>query len=94
MASRTFYRSSIVGDTTINDMISNLVDEDHDFDSLLDSYRQHMINSMEFLDDRLWWQSETSEIFWEDDGSEKPLPEIDFDDWWSKNTESWICSIN
>ena len=93
MASRTFYRSSIVGDTAINDMISNLVDEDHDFDSMLDSYRQHMINSMESLDDRLWWQSETSEIFWEDDGSESPLPEIDFEDWWNQTTTDWVNEV-
>lgn len=92
MASRTFYRGSMVSSTVLDDMIANMQEtaDQAEFDRLTSSYRQHMINALESIDDRLWWQPETGEIFWEDDGSGRPLPEVDdFEAWWQKTTESW-----
>lgn len=60
----------------------------------LDALRAYIIEQMEALDDRLWWQPETSEIFWEDDGSKRVLlSESDFDDWWNDTISAAIECI-
>lgn len=60
----------------------------------MDALRAYIIEQMEALDDRLWWQPETSEIFLEDDGSERPLlSESDFDDWWNDTISAAIECI-
>lgn len=90
---RNYYTGSMVSVTALEDMISNMVESgtsQADYERLTDSYRQHMISALESLDDRLWWQPETSEIFWEDNGSENPLPEIDFESWWNQTTTDWV----
>ena len=92
MTSRLFYRGSKVGDTVIDDMIANLVDDDHDYETMRQNYVDFMIGEMEKLDDRLWWQPETSEIFYQDDETGKPLPE-DFESWWDETNEKWANEI-
>lgn len=93
---RNYYTGSMVSTAALEDMISSMVESgtsQADYERLTDSYRQHMISALEFLDDRLWWQPETSEIFWEDDGSENPLPEIDFEGWWNQTTTDWVNEV-
>ena len=96
MASRQYYCGSIVSDTVLENMIANMqetADQD-EFDRLAGNYRQYMISALEALDDRLWWQPETSEVFWEDDGSDRQLPDPDgFESWWNETTQSWIESL-
>lgn len=92
MASRAFYTGSMVSSTVLEDMIANMQEtaDQEEFDRMASNYRQYMTNALESLDDRLWWQPETGEIFWEDDGSDKPLPYTsDFEAWWKETTENW-----
>ena len=94
MASRQYYVGSMVSDTAIDEMIANMqetADQD-EFDNMKSSYSKHMIEKLKELDDRLWWQPETGEIFWEDDGLGKDLPDPDcFEDWWKETTAEWNC---
>lgn len=94
MASRLFYRGSVVGDAEISNMIENILDGSDDtmYNYLAASYSHYMDNALERLDNRLWWQPETSEVFWENDGSEKPLPDIDFEEWWNETSRTWFDS--
>jgi hypothetical protein len=92
MASRAFYTGSMVSSTVLEDMIANMQEtaDQEEFDRMASNYRQYMTNALESLDDRLWWQPETGEIFWEDDGSDKPLPDPDdFEAWWKETTENY-----
>ena len=93
MASRKFYTGHMVSDLAVNDMISNMQEtaDQVEFDRLSDEYRQHMIAALEALDDRLWWEPETGSVNYEDDGSDKPLPD-DFESWWTEMTSTWIAS--
>lgn len=97
MASRLFYRGSCVG-TDVEIMVANQVDDEHSYDSLMESFRSFMTEELEKLDSRLWWQPETSEVFWEDDGSGNPLPEkFDcydcFEDWWENKCDAWFSTL-
>lgn len=92
MTSRLYYRGSMVSSTVLEDMIANQMEtaDDELFEKLTESYRAYMTEQLEQLDDRLWWQPETSEVFWQDDGSGKELPDPDeFEDWWEETTEGW-----
>ena len=94
MASKRYYIGSMVSDTAIGEMIANMQEtaDQEEFDRLSSSYRQYMISELNALDDRLWWQPETGEIFWEDDGSGKDLPEADdFETWWKETSADWNC---
>lgn len=94
MANRIYYAGSMVSSTALENMISNMIESETpeaEYERLVDSYRQHMIGALEALDSRLWWQPETGEIFFEDDGSGDPAPDADdFSDWWNSTTQSWI----
>ena len=92
MASRTFYSGSMVSRTVLENMIANMQEtaDQAEFDRMSSSYHQYMTSALKSLDDRLWWQPETGEIFWEDDGSGKPLLNADdFESWWKETTENW-----
>lgn len=96
MASRAYYTGSMVSSTVLENMIADMQeDSDQDeFDRLSDNYRQYMITALETLDDRFWWEPETSTVYYEDDGSGKPLPETeDFENWWSETTSAWIDQL-
>ena len=89
MSSRLYYRGALVSSTALENMISNLADNDNDFESLTDSYRQYMTVALESLDNRLWWQPETGEIFCEGETTNRP---DDFESWWNETTTNWVNS--
>ena len=86
MASRQF----VIGSQYGNDYLYQITVGTWDFtpteqqaESYMESLRAFISGRLDRLDDRLWWQPETGEIFWEDDGSGKQLPdEYDFSSWW------------
>ena len=55
----------------------------------LSDLRRFLIDALESCDDRLWWQPETSEIFWEDDGRDEP-DNSDFASWWEEKISEFI----
>lgn len=86
MASELFVRGSQYG---IDEIYQNTVGawpftpENGEDTRYIDALRAYMIAAIEAYDDRLWWQPETSEIFWEDDGSDAEEPDdTDFGTWW------------
>lgn len=86
MASRQF----VIGSQYGNDYLYQITVGTWDFtptqqqvESYMESLRAFILGRLVRLDDRLWWQPETGEIFWEDNGSGKQLPdEDDFGSWW------------
>lgn len=98
MASRLYYRGAKVGDTVIDELIANVTENENEYEPAARSYRNWMIDALTGLDERLWWQPETSEVFYLDEnepsGSDKPLPYADdpdgFDEWWKETTDAWI----
>ena len=101
MASRVYYRGHEVGETSINETVlayTNGADfTDDEITNAISSVRTRLHESLESLDDRLWWQPETSEVFWEDDGSGRPLPFDEdpesFLEWWSESITKALDSI-
>lgn len=92
MTSREYFKGHMVSALALENMIADIVDSDM-FEEACTNYRQHMIAALETLDDRLWWEPETSTVYWQDDGSEKPLPDPDeFQSWWTETTSAWIAS--
>ena len=92
MTSRLYYRGSMVSSTALENMIHDMMDsaDDEMFDHLCSDYRQYMTGELQALDSRLWWQPETSEIFWQDDESGNELPDPDdFAEWWQETTSNW-----
>lgn len=78
MASRLYYRGSEVGDIIINESVLGWTNDsnctDQEIEEMFSNLRTALTANLEELDDRLWWQPETSEIFYEDIDPEKPLP--------------------
>lgn len=101
MASKLYFRGASVGtasiDMMLNDMFYDETPTEEAFRNLSRSYHEYMHAALDTLDDRLWWQPETSEIFYEDDGSDRPLPfeedDGDFETWWNETTERWMNSL-
>lgn len=85
MALREFYRGYKVGSDYINNTLGDM-----DENTVSDFFERVHITLQE-LDDRLFWQPETSEIFYEDVETEKPLPfgfnEFEFLEWWEEKTQ-------
>ena len=91
MISRAFYTGSMVSDTVLENMIGDIMEtaDQNEFDRLTSEYRRFMIDKMESLDDRLWWEPETGTVYCQDDGSGKALPD-NFESWWEETTSEWI----
>ena len=91
MISRAFYTGSMVSDTVLENMIGDIMEtaDQNEFDRLTSEYPPFMIDKMESLDDRLWWEPETGTVYWQDDGSGKALPD-NFESWWEETTSEWI----
>lgn len=92
MTSRNYYTGAMVSETVLQDMIANMLEtaDDELAEKMEGSYRKYMTEKLEALDDRLWWQPETGEVFWQDDGSGKELPDPDeFEEWWSETSAGW-----
>ena len=94
MASRLFARGPMYGDIQLYECtvggfdFSTTKAQNEQFISDLYDY---LYDRLDELDDRLWWQSETSEIFYEDVDQEKPLPdESDFESWWSEQIDNFL----
>ena len=88
MSSRLFTRGSCYGDAEI---YQNTVGawpfspENGEDERYLDALYNHLNRALEAYDSRLWWQPETSEIFWEDDGSGRDEPDdYGFSSWWEE----------
>jgi len=94
MASRLFTRGSQYGNTELYEITVGQWDftpTEEQTDKFMSDMRRYLIDRLDDLDDRLWWQPETSEIFYEDDTPEKPLPdESDFDSWWSDTISEFL----
>lgn len=88
MASKLFIRGYKFGDSALYESTVGTWDftpTDDQVTAFTSALHQFLIARLENLDDRLWWQPETSEIFYEDVEQEKPLPdEFEFESWWSE----------
>ena len=87
MASRLFIRFSKYGDAEIYQNTVGawpFTPENGEDTRYLSSLRAYMNKALESYDDRLWWQPETSEIFWEDDGTRDEPDDSGFDSWWDE----------
>ena len=88
MASKLFERGSYLGSDYLYECTIGTWDftpTEQQAEQYLSALRRFMVDSLEALDDRLWWQPETSEIYWEDDGSDRDEPDDSgFDSWWDE----------
>lgn len=91
MASKLFYRGSEVGDTALDNMLMDWMDgaSEEEQVTIRSNFYSKMHDAIQALDNRLWWQPETSEIFYEDN-SDRPLPFDEdgdgFREWWDETT--------
>ena len=96
MTNRVYCTAAMLGTAAIDEMINSTFETtptQEEFESRSASYRAHMIAALEDLDDRFWWEPETSTLYWQDDGSDAPLPDpYTFEDWWQETTSAWIAS--
>jgi hypothetical protein len=94
MASKLFARGSMYGETELYECTVGQWDftpTNVQVDRFISDMYAYLIERLEKLDDRLWWQPETSEIFYEDDEPEKPLPdESDSNSWWSEQINDFL----
>ena len=101
MASRVYFRGTEVGEVMAIEAVLAYVNgsdyTDEQTEKAISAYRSKMHDALTALDDRLWWQPETGEVFWEDDGSGKPLPYADdpdgFIDWWNETAGRILADV-
>ena len=101
MASRVYYRGHEVGEVSVNEAVlayTNGSDfTDDQITESISSVREKIHEALESLDNRLWWQPETSEVFWEDDGSGRHLPfdndPESFIEWWNETISGALETI-
>lgn len=85
MALKLFYRGYKVGSDYINNSLGDM-DE-----NAVSSFYERTHTALQELDDRLFWQPETSEVFYEDVEQEKELPfdqdGEEFIEWFEETTD-------
>lgn len=76
--SHVFARFADLGCDVLDNTVADwLCEEDisaEEADALKSKFYSQLHSAIEALDDRLWWQPETSEVFYEDDESGRELP--------------------
>lgn len=95
MASRLFARGSQYGNESLYECTVGQWDftpTKQQADMNVSALRLYMIARLDELDDRLWWQPETSEIFYEDIEPGKNLPdECDFPAWFDEQVSDFLA---
>jgi len=91
MTSKLFYRGHMVSEIAYNNMINDMMETADDalYERLESSFLKYMNEHLEQYDSRLWWQPETSEVFWDDYGTGEMPDEDGFEDWWKETVSDW-----